>query len=341
MSTNGIPKIERVQPAAAIPGGEIAIYGAGFTSGDHARPQVHFGTAVASVTLASDSFLIARVPDEADGGTVRIQAGDSASQPFPVALGELIADNLHPVANPTMDSEGNVYVTFSGQRGQKVPVSLYKVTPSRTIKPYVTQLMNPTGLAVGPDDALYISCRNDGTIHRALPNGSTEQWVEGMGIATGIAFDHAGNLYVGDRSGTIFKIGSDRQIFVFATLEPSMSAYHLAFHPSGDLYVTGPTTSSFDRLYRITAAGEVDVFYKGLGRPQGMAFDTAGNLYVAASLAGKRGVVRISPDGHAELALSGNNIVGLVIDPSKQAFVATGTSHPAPSGALYSLPWIV
>ncbi|MGB6482557.1 MAG: IPT/TIG domain-containing protein [Candidatus Acidiferrales bacterium] len=334
MKTNGIPKIERVRPTAAIPGGEITIHGAGFSGGNHARPEVHFGSAVASVVLASENLLVARVPEDADGGAIRVQAGDAASQPFPIAVGALIADNLHPVANPAVDHEGNVYVTFSGQRGQKVPVSLYKVTPSRTVKPYVTQLMNPTGLAVGRDGALYVSCRSDGTIHRVMPDGNAEQWVEGMGIATGLAFDRTGNLYVGDRSGTIFKIGSDRQIFVFATLEPSMSAYHLAFHPSGDLYVTGPTTSSFDRVYRITPAGEVEVFYKGLGRPQGMAFDQAGNLYVAASLAGKRGVARISPDGQAELALSGNNIVGLVIEPSKHAFVATNTS-------LYSLDWTI
>ena len=331
---NGIPKIERVQPAAAIPGGEISIHGSGFTGGNHARPEVHFGKAAGSLMLASENLLIARVPDGADGGAVRVHAGDSASQPFPIAVGALVADNLHPVANPAVDRGRNVYVTFSGQRGQKVPVSLYKVTPSLTVKPYVTQLMNPTGLAVGPDGALYVSCRHDGTVHRVAADGRNEQWVEGMGIATGLAFDRAGNLYVGDRSGTIFKIGPDRQIFVFATLEPSMSAYHLAFHPNGDLYVAGPTTSSFDRVYRITPAGEVEVFYKGLGRPQGMAFDGAGNLYVAASLAGKRGVARVSPDGRAELALSGNNVVGLVIAPSKHTFVATNTS-------LYSLDWPV
>lgn len=333
MKTNGIPKIERIQPSAAIPGGEIAIYGAGFTGGNHARPEVHFGTAAASVLLASSNLLIARVPDSANSDALRVNCGEASSTPFPFAVGALIAENLNPVANPAVDREGNIYVTFSGQRGQKVPVSLYRVTPSLTVKPYVTQLMNPTGLAVGRDGALYVSCRNDGTVHRVQADGRSEQWVEGMGIATGLAFDKAGNLYVGDRSGTIFKIGSDRQIFVFATLEPSMSAYHLAFHHNGDLYVTGPTTSSFDRVYRITPAGEVEVFYKGLGRPQGMAFDQAGNLYVAASLAGKRGIVRISPDSHAELALSGNNIVGLVIEPSKRALVATTSS-------LYSLDWL-
>ncbi len=76
-----------------------------------------------------------------------------------------------------------------------------------------------------------------------------------MGVATGMAFDEEDNLYVGDRSGTIFKIAPNRQIFVFATLEPSIAAYHLAFGPGGYLYVSGPTTSSFDSIYRISHTG--------------------------------------------------------------------------------------
>ncbi len=34
--------------------------------------------------------------------------------------------------------------------------------------------------------------------------------------------------------------------------------------------------------------GEVEVFYRGLGRPQGMAFDDEGRLYVAASIVGRQ-----------------------------------------------------
>jgi len=88
-------------------------------------------------------------------------------------------------------------------------------------------------------------------------------YVEGMGVATGLTFDGEQNLYVGDRSGTIFKVSPSRQIFVFATLEQSISAYHLAFGPDGFLYVTGPTTSSFDAVYRVSHEGEVEVFYRG------------------------------------------------------------------------------
>ena len=330
----GAPRIDNVKPAAALPGGEISIAGTGFGGRNHARPVVHFGQAEANVVMAAETQIVARVPEGAEGGTVRITLGSAESQPFPVALGAQIADNLHAVANPAVDSAGNTYVTFSGQRGQKVPVSLYKVTPSGSVKPFVTELMNPTGLVLDRDGMLYVSCRNDGTIHRISPDGRSMQWIEGMGTATGMAFDKIGNLYVGDRSGTIFKIGADREIFVFATLEPSMAAYHLAFSAADELYVTGPTTSSFDRVYRINPAGEVSTFFRGLGRPQGLAFDRAGNLYVAASLGGQRGIVRLTPQAEPELVVSGSNIVGLALLPSRRAMITT-------NNALYSLDWDV
>ena len=334
VKANGTPRIESVKPSAALPGGEIAIKGSGFGVHNHARPQVQFGPADGTLVMAAENSLIARVPEGAAGGAVRVRMGSIESAPFPIALGVQIADNLHPVANPAVDPEGNVYVTFSGQRGQKVPVSLYRITPNQNVKPFITELMNPTGLAIDRNGNLFVSCRNDGTVHRVSSDGRSMQWIEGMGIATGLAFDKAGNLYVGDRSGTIFKIGADREIFVFATLEPSMSAYHLAFSPTGELFVSGPTTSSFDRVYRINPAGEVGVFFRGLGRPQGLAFDRLGNLYVAASLAGKRGIVRLTPQAEPELVLSGGNIVGLALRPSHRAIIATNS-------ALYSVDWDV
>jgi sugar lactone lactonase YvrE len=334
METNGTPRIDRIQPGAAIPGGDVTLFGSGFLGRPNTRPLVRFGETEASLLISAQNHLIARVPEGAEGGIVRVETSRAESQPFAFHLGVQIADNLHPVSNPAVDAAGNIYVTYSGQRGQKVAVSLYKITPNYEVKPFVTEMMNPTGLALDREGYLYVSGRNDGTIHRVSPDGRSTLWIEGMGTATGIAFDATGNLFVGDRSGTIFKISPSREIFVFATLEPSVAAYHLAFSPAGELFVTGPTTSSFDRVFRVSQKGEVTTFFRGLGRPQGLAFDRRGNLYVAASYAGRRGVVRISPDGVAELVLSGSGIVGLALLPGHRAILAT-------TGALFSLDWEV
>ena len=142
-------------------------------------------------------------------------------------------------------------------------------------------------------------------------------------MATGAAFDAAGNLFVGDRSGTIFKINPERQIFVYATLEPSPAAYHLAVDAEGTLYVTGPSLSSNDAIWAIDTHGEARAWYRGLGRPQGLALDRDGNIFVAACLHGQRGVVRVTPQGEASLVLSGTNIVGLAFSPLGTTILAT------------------
>lgn len=315
------PRISQVEPAAAISGGELHIRGEHFTSGE--RPSVQVGAQNAHLVMSAERYIIARVPDTAAAGDLVVNDGSHKSNKVETHIGTQIADSLHPVANPAVDAEGNIYSTFSGSRGQKSPVSIYKIDTSFNSKPFVTDLMNPTGLAFDSDGLLYVSSRYDGIIYQITPTGNMTVYVEGMGVATGIAFDREENLYVGDRSGTIFKISPSRQIYVFATLEPSIAAYHLTFGPDDNLYVTGPTTSSFDAVHRVSKAGEVDTFYRGLGRPQGSAFDADNNLYVAASLQGRRGIIRIDPNGNAVHYVSGPGIVGLAFTPSRTMILST------------------
>jgi hypothetical protein len=326
------PHIESVFPTAAIPGGEVHIRGTGFCYDGNSRPHVKFGGVEASLVVSSAQYVVARVPDGAISSGVVVGNSDNWSNSVPVEVGVTIAENMHPVANPAIDGDGNIFVTFSGSRGQKVPVCVYKIDCNYNVKPFLTDIMNPTGLAFDRNGSLFISSRHDGNIYRAAPNGTVAVYAEGMGIATGIAFDHEDYLYVGDRSGTIFKIAPDRQIFVFATLEPSIAAYHLAFGPEGYLYVTGPTTSSYDNVYRISRSGEVTKFFRGVGRPQGMAFDMDGNLYVAASHSGRKGILRITPDAKVELAVSGSGLLGLAFTRGPAAILVSNQS-------VYHLNW--
>lgn len=322
--------IKHVSPQAALPGGEVRIeYGGIELAGDR-RPEVHFGEHAGQVTIASSEVIVARVPDSSsDRGAseLRVSENGSSSPPFPYEIGKRLATNLHPVANPAVDSDGNIYTTYSGRRGQKTPVSVYRVAADGALSPLTDTIMNATGLAFGLDGDLYVSSRHEGNVYTVAPDGRTETYIEGMGIATGIAFDRSNNLYVGDRSGSIFKIDSNREIFVFATLEPSMAAYHLAYGLDDYLYVTGPTTSSYDSIYRVSPKGEVEKFFTGLGRPQGMASDIDGNLYVVGSYRGRRGIFRFSQGvPEPELFISGQGLVGLAFDFSRNLIVADSSS---------------
>src|ERR1700724_2169351 len=321
-NVNGAPHIESVSPVLALAGGEVRIAGSGWRPPQWERPRVQFGDVEGGIVVSSDGFLVAKVPEGATSGPVVVATNGHVSNSHTVKVAVPIAENLHPVTSPALDSEGNIYATFSGSRGQKVPVAIFKIDTNYTVKPFVSEMMNATSVAFDREGQMYVSSRYDGAVYRVAPNGTMTTYAEGMGVATGIAFDRDQSLYVGDRNGTIFKIARDQQVFVFATLEVSISAYHLAFSPRGDLYVTGPT----DRVYKIDPNGTVSTFYKGLGRPQGLAFDVNGNLYVAASLSGTRGIVKIAPDGLANLEVAGQGLVGLAFAPGRSVILATTNS---------------
>jgi hypothetical protein len=327
--------IKNVLPKAALPGGEVTIQYEGPELLGTSQPEVRFGDFSAQVTLASNDHLIAKVPESsAETGTSEliVATNGQTSRPFPYEVGKKLASNLYPVGNPAMDVDGNFYATYSGRRGQKTPVSIYKVSSKGAVTPFVTDIVNATGLAFSMTGDLFVSSRLEGNVYRVDPSGRTEMYIEGMGIATGIGFDRGGNLYVGDRSGNIFKISPNREIFVFATLEPSIAAYHFAFGFDDYLYVSGPTTSSFDCIYRISPSGEVARFFTGLGRPQGLAFDIEGHLYAVASHRGRRGIFRFRGSSPPELVIAGLNLVGLAFDLDRNLIVADLGPQ---SGSLY------
>ena len=333
-SNAAAPHLERVTPPAAMPGGEAEVHGSNLGPTAHSIPRATIGDITAPVILSRPTRATIRIPDGTITGDLILRNNGGVSNALSLRIAVPMAENLHPVANPAVDADGNVFATLSGSRGQVTPVSIFKIQRDFQMTPFVRDLLNPTGLAFSPDGYLYASSRAEGTVYRISPEGAVSTYAEGMGIATGIAFDREGNLFVGDRSGTIFKIargdagGSSGEIFVYATLEPSIAAYHLAFNDEGVLFVTGPTTSSNQAIHAIDRDGNTTVFYHGLGRAQGMAFDVDGNLYVAASLHGQRGIVRITPQREATLAVSGQNLVGL-------AFLEDGCAALATRDALY------
>jgi sugar lactone lactonase YvrE len=221
-----------------------------------------------------------------------------------------------------------VYVTYSGTRGQQAPVSIFRIVPGGPREPFVTGIVNATSMTFGPDGRLYVSSRFDGNVYRVLDDGRHEVIASDLGLACGLAFAPDGTLFVGDRSGTIFHIDDKGRTRTLTALPASVAAFHLAMGPDDWLYVTGPTLGTYDRIYRVSMAGEAEVIDESFGRPQGLAFDADGALHVVEALAGVSGIYRLRPEGK-ELVVSGPRLVGL-------AFTPAGTMIVASSDTVYS-----
>src|SRR4051812_31380602 len=109
--------IERIDPPAAIPGGEIGIDLSGAGSLTAASARISIDESEAHIVAASNRRILALVPGIALGGTVNVSVhfdGDESAS-FSLQAGRKLADGLHPVANPAFDpGDGSLFVTRSG-----------------------------------------------------------------------------------------------------------------------------------------------------------------------------------------------------------------------------------
>ncbi len=327
-------RILSIDPRLAVPGGEVAIDCENLDTSDPTLCSIWFDREQAPIVALSPRRVLAIVPELKQSGSVEVsfECRGVKSDPVSVIVGKRLAEDLHPVANPAFDpDDGSILVTRSGSRGEQLPVTIFRIDVNGELNEFSGDIINPTGIAFDSTGQMFVTSRMDGNVYRITPFKEAQPFARSLGVATGIAFDAADTMYVGDRTGTIYKVNGIGEETAWAQLEPSVSAYHLAVGPDEALYVAGPTVASFDSIMRVNPDGEVSLFYRGLGRPQGLAFDAGGNLCVAASLRGRRGIVRISADGKdAEMFVSGMNLIGL-------AFSATGDLAIASTDSLYSL----
>jgi sugar lactone lactonase YvrE len=317
---------EAIHPQWAAPGGRVLL-SSEWLLPDDSPPRVSVGEHTAHVVAASRSHIRIVVPAAAEGGLMSV-AVDGHSVTASINVARTLTTGLHQVDNPAFDGLGRLYATQSGGPGTKVPAPLYRVTREGIREPVAVEIANPTSLALGPDGALYVSSRFEGTVYRVMNDDRVEVHANELGVPTGLAFGHDGSLYVGDRSGSVFRVSPTKQVETFASLPASVAAFHLAFGPDDCLYLTAPTLASRDAIYRITPDRLVDVVYEGFGRPQGLAFDSEGDLYVAEAAAGTAGLyrLRLARDGSpatAELVAAVPAIVGVTFDPEGGVVMAS------------------
>ena len=326
-----VPTITSVQPLRAVNGGRVTIHGSGFAIDNLLTIPV--GDAQALVAFASSRRVVIAISGDLEAGQTPIRIPGVSGGTAYISIGTPWATGLHQVDSPAFDAEGNLFVSYSGSRGHKAPVSIFRVTRNGTREPFTSGIVNATSMAVGPDGKLYVSSRFEGTVYRVDDAGVHEQVASDLGVACGIAFDRDGWMYVGDRSGTIFRV-RDGRAAAFATIPPSVAAFHLAMSAEQELFVTAPTLNPYDCIYRIDRQGHVRTVPSLLGRPQGLAFAPDGTLHVVDALAGASGVYRFSdPEATPELVVSGGTLVGVAFGPhGEMAVVSNETAYRFESG---------
>lgn len=125
-----------------------------------------------------------------------------------------------------------------------------------TVTPYVETAGQPNGLTLGPDGALYYSDFGGGRVYRVPPDGERVQ----------------------------------------VTTSAISGANGVAFGPDGNLYVCSYQAGT---IVRLTLADGVEtareVAVRGVGNPDGLAFDAMGRFLITDNGGGR--LLRVSADG--------------------------------------------
>ena len=326
-----MPVLTSLEPIRIVEGGRLWLRGDGFPQPESTSDLVTIGGVSARMSFAAPDRMAVVVPAGLDGGETPVKVAWLPGATLYARVGSMIATGVHQVDNPIFGADGNLYVTYSGTRGQEATVSIFRITRNGAREPFVHGMVNPTSMAVGPDGLLYVSSRFEGRVYRVFNDGRYEVMASDLGVACGLAFGADGSLFVGDRAGSIFRIDRNGRTETFATIPSSIAAFHLAMSPDGVLFVSAPTLASYDSVRRIDADGRVEGLNIPFGRPQGLAFDPNGVLHIVEALAGSSGVYAIRPDREPELVVAGAGLVGV-------AFARNGEMIVASNDSIYSFP---
>ena len=274
--------------------------------------------------MSRPTRLAFRVPEQATTGLVEVRNPAGASNAAPLRVARQLSDGLHPVTSPAVSRSGMIYATISGPRGKQTPVSVVRVSPDGRGTPFVTGILNATGLAFNPDGDLFVTSRAEGNVYRIDAAGESTALRRGHGrghrrglrrrgqpLCRRPQRHHLQNQSRSARSSSTPRSSPASPPITWPSTPPERSSSPDPRSP--------PTTPSGPS----TPNGDARAWYRGLGRPQGLALSKEGDIYLAACLHGRRGLVRVTPQGEATLVLAGANLVGVAFSPLGTTILAT------------------
>jgi sugar lactone lactonase YvrE len=118
-------------------------------------------------------------------------------------------------------------------------------------------------------------------VYELTPSGVPSTFASGLTNAYGLAFDGSGNLFVAEYHGRIVKITPGGVQSTFATVDTgsiNINVLGIAFNSAGDLFVPEYISGN---IYEYTTNGDQSTYISGLHQPAALAFDAVGNLYVS------------------------------------------------------------
>lgn len=227
--------------------------------------------------------------------------------------------------------------------------NIYEYTPGGMRTTFASGLNSPQGIAFDSAGNLYVAELSSGNIYEYTPAGARTTFGHVPNSPNGLAFDSAGNLYVANNGGSsIIKFFPDGTTNVFASSLNGVTG--LAFDQNGNLFAAEAVSHLVDEFKTNgtkIVSSTLPLNGNNIPYPAGLATDSFGNLFVAASYGDQMtnfgGVYELTnaltPGEIPVTPIAPNSgllaPVGLAIDTAGNLYVADSANGNTNIGAVY------
>lgn len=202
------------------------------------------------------------------------QNSTTISEISPSGVVSTFASDLSSPDTLVFSASGTLY---AGNLGNNV-IDKVGPPPTNQLIPLGSGFNAPSGIAFDSAGNLYVANANAGTVSKVTPGGVVSNWVTGLSSPTDVIFDAAGNLYICDHgTNALYRVGPSGGSPT--TLLTGLSnPLRLAVDAGGNVYVSLYGTGT---IAMVTPSGAAVTFATLTQGVCGLAFDSAGNLYVS------------------------------------------------------------
>lgn len=256
------------------------------------------------------AILLLALKGQAQNLFVGAATGNSIVEFAPDGTATTFASGLSDARALAFNSSGALF------EADVVSGNIYEFAPSGTRTTFASGLHFPDALAINDVGDLFVG--SGANIYEFTPNGVQTTFASSPGgEVLALAFDNAGNLFVGglDLTGAVGGIVEITPDGVQKTFVSGLQSAGLAFNAAGDLFVADHlgALGTPNPILEIAPDGTESTFASGL-LPVGLAFNSAGNLFEADSSSGN--IYEFTPNGSQTTFASGLGVpVALAFQP--------------------------
>ncbi|HCL55717.1 MAG TPA: hypothetical protein DHW82_01740 [Spirochaetia bacterium] len=308
-------KIKKIEPGIVLRGGRLEIISdGGIPSWDIEDKDIFIGEKNLKLIASSSEKILAEVvgydeqfmelPVLFKNDQVKIKEG-TVYIPIKICSNHILG------SSPVCDIYGNIYFVDLRELQENQQSIIYKyLIDEKKLIPYIIGIPAPTSLSYF-EGVLYITSMVDRKLYRCVAQGEYEVMAQGLGSVFGTAVNSLGEIFVGDQTGSVFKVDSTGKAAFFTSIPESFKGYHFVFSKDDDLFISIPSNVGKNSIYRVTREQSVKPYLETMNILGGIAINPKGEFFWVENTREDGAVFKIDPEGHVRKILSASFILGL------------------------------